>query len=210
MHKPDMFIRLKETVAILPSTHVQLNNLADIVAERQLKHQAGALKIRFARATSGKAIVITALDVVKCINEGCPNVNLHLVGNNDCLVTITGNEIKHWQRWFGVVLVCMILFFGSAMAVMNFHTDVSMPKVHQQIYRIITGVELENPLIMQIPYSLGIGFGMLLFFNHLFRKEINNEPTPLEVEMFLYQQNVNQYILAHKDDHDLHPGENRR
>ncbi|HWR54943.1 MAG TPA: stage V sporulation protein AA [Negativicutes bacterium] len=209
MNIPDVFIRLKETVAIPPDGGVPINYLTDIVAERRLKHLIGKLEIRFARVTRGRAIVITALDVVKRIKTEFPDVRIHLVGNNDCLITIRGNEIKHWQRWFGVALVCLILFFGSAMAVMNFHTDVSMPKVHQQIYRIITGTELENPLIMQIPYSLGIGFGMMLFFNHLFRKEINNEPTPLEVEMFLYQQNVNQYILAHKDEHDLHPGENR-
>lgn len=209
MNMPDVFIRLKETVVIPPDAGMPVNYLTDIVAERRLKHRIGKLEIRFARVTKGRAIVITALDVVKRIKNEFPDVRIHLVGNNDCLVTIKGNEIKHWQRWFGVALVSLILFFGSAMAVMNFHTDVSMPKVHQQIYRIVTGVELENPLVMQIPYSLGIGFGMMLFFNHLFRKEINNEPTPLEVEMFLYQQNVNQYILAHKDDHDLNSGENR-
>lgn len=209
MDKADVFIRLKETVVRPPSADIPLNYLADIVAEGQFKQQIGMLKIHFSKTTRGKTLVITALDVVKRIKKEFPDLQIHLVGNNDCLVTMKGNEIKYWQRCFGVGLVCMILFFGSAMAVMNFHTDVSMPKVHQQIYRIVTGTELENPLIMQIPYSLGIGFGMLLFFNHLFRKEINNEPTPLEVEMFLYQQNVNQYLLAHKDDHDLHAGDNR-
>jgi stage V sporulation protein AA len=205
----DIFIRLKETVNVPACTNIPLNYLADMVTERELKHGIGQMNIELAYINEGQTVVITALDVIKRIKMECPHVRIHLVGNNDCLVTVKGKALKCWQRWFGVVLVSLILFFGSGMAVMNFHTDVSMPKVHQQIYWIVTGVELEHPLIMQIPYSLGIGFGMLLFFNHLFRKEINNEPTPLEVEMFLYQQNVNQYILAHKDDHDLHPGEHR-
>lgn len=209
MDDTELFIRLKESVAIDSCTDIQLNYLADIVAERALKHRIGELRIKFSHMKKGRTVVITALDIVKRIKTEYPQVRIYLVGNNDCLVTIKGVEIKQWQRWLGVGLVSLIMFFGSAMAVMNFHTDVSMPKVHQQVYRIVTGVELQNPWIMQIPYSLGIGFGMLLFFNHMFRKEINNEPTPLEVEMFLYQQNVNQYILAHKDDHDLHPGENR-
>jgi stage V sporulation protein AA len=209
MDNVDIFIRLKETIMIKFCKSIPLNYLTDIVAERGLKHRIGELRIEFSHADKGKTVVVTALDVIKRIKAEGPYLRIHLVGNNDCLVTIKGNDIKHWQRWLGVGLVSMILFFGSAMAVMNFHTDVSMPKVHQQVYRIITGEELANPLIMQIPYSFGIGFGMLLFFNHLFRKEINNEPTPLEIEMFLYQQNVNQYILAHKDDHDLHPGRHR-
>ncbi len=34
------------------------------------------------------------------------------------------------------------------------------------------------------------------FFNHLFKKKWNEEPTPLEVEMYLYQENLDQYVVA--------------
>ena len=44
--------------------------------------------------------------------------------------------------------------------------------------------------------SLLILAGMMLFFNHLFRKKLNEEPNPLEVEMYLYQENVNSYVMA--------------
>jgi len=37
---------------------------------------------------------------------------------------------------------------------------------------------------------------MVVFFNHLFKKKWNEEPTPLEVEMFLYQENIDQYVVA--------------
>jgi stage V sporulation protein AA len=37
---------------------------------------------------------------------------------------------------------------------------------------------------------------MIVFFNHLFKKNWNEEPTPLEVEMYLYQENVDQYVVA--------------
>ncbi|MMZ70306.1 hypothetical protein D1872_333160 [compost metagenome] len=37
---------------------------------------------------------------------------------------------------------------------------------------------------------------MIVFFNHLFKKKWNEEPTPLEVEMYLYQENLNQYVVA--------------
>jgi len=38
-----------------------------------------------------------------------------------------------------------------------------------------------------------------LFFNHWFSKRINEEPSPLEVEIFNYQQNMDQY-LAHYEN----------
>jgi len=81
---------------------------------------------------------------------------------------------------------------------MNFHTDVSMEQVHQRIYYLVTGAYNARPLILQIPYSLGIGLGMVLFFNHVFKRKLNDEPSPLELEVFLYQENIDQYVIDHE------------
>jgi stage V sporulation protein AA len=90
----------------------------------------------------------------------------------------------------------VLLFFGSALTIMNFHADVSMMEVQVRIVEMITGHKDEHPYLFQIAYSIGIGFGMIVFFNHLFKKNWNEEPTPLEVEMYLYQENVDQYVVA--------------
>lgn len=82
---------------------------------------------------------------------------------------------------------------------MNFHTDVSMMQVHERIYYLITGEKSHQPLWMQIPYSIGIGLGMILFFNHIFQKKINEEPSPLEVELFMYQQSLDQYYIQNEN-----------
>jgi stage V sporulation protein AA len=95
-----------------------------------------------------------------------------------------------------VALVWVLLFIGSGLAIMNFHADVSMMEVHRRIYELVTGRRVEHPLILQIPYSFGLGAGMVIFFNHLFKKKFNEEPSPLEVEMFLYEENVNRYIIT--------------
>ena len=36
---------------------------------------------------------------------------------------------------------------------------------------------------------------MILFFNHFFKKRFNDEPSPLEVEMFNYQQDLDRYAM---------------
>lgn len=74
-----------------------------------------------------------------------------------------------------------------------------MQLVHQKIYYMITGHYKEQPLLLQVPYSFGLGLGMILFFNHLFRKRLNEEPSPLEVEMFNYQQDLDQYVIVHEN-----------
>lgn len=44
---------------------------------------------------------------------------------------------------------------------------------------------------------------MVLFFNHVFQKRINEEPSPLEVEMFQYQQSLDQYVIVHENKDNM-------
>jgi stage V sporulation protein AA len=44
---------------------------------------------------------------------------------------------------------------------------------------------------------------MILFFNHVFRKRINEEPSPLEVEMFNYQQDLDHYVIMHENKESM-------
>jgi stage V sporulation protein AA len=92
--------------------------------------------------------------------------------------------------------VWLLLFVGSGLTILNFHADVSMLAVHQRIYQLLTGKQVTHPYFLQIPYSFGIGLGMVLFFNHVFKKKFSEEPSPLEVEMFLYQESTNRYVIT--------------
>jgi stage V sporulation protein AA len=37
---------------------------------------------------------------------------------------------------------------------------------------------------------------MVLFFNRVIRRKLSEEPSPLEVELYLYQENVDAYVVA--------------
>ncbi len=118
------------------------------------------------------------------------------MGDTEILVNIQG-ESSEWKLFsiLKTALVCFILFLGAGLAIVNFHADVNMDKSLQIIYHMVTGEEKQKPLILLIPYSLGIGAGMTVFFNHLFQKKWKKEPSPLEVEMFMYEKNIDDYIL---------------
>jgi len=92
---------------------------------------------------------------------------------------------------------------------MNFHADVSMLEVQQRIVELISGKKTERPILFQIAYSIGIGFGMVVFFNHVFKKKFNEEPTPLELEIFLYQENLNHFVVSEEYDRLQKQGDSR-
>jgi len=44
---------------------------------------------------------------------------------------------------------------------------------------------------------------MVIFFNHAFKKKFNEEPSPLEVEIFNYQQDIDHYILLNENKENM-------
>jgi stage V sporulation protein AA len=70
-----------------------------------------------------------------------------------------------------------------------------MPKVFENYYKIFYGRANNNPLIIDIPYSIGLAVGIIVFFNHFMGKKITDDPTPIEVEMALYETEVNETVL---------------
>ena len=39
-----------------------------------------------------------------------------------------------------------------------------------------------------MPYSLGLAIGITVFFNHFSRRKETKDPTPIEIQMTLYEQ----------------------
>lgn len=149
---------------------------------------------------SGKKIndVIPALRVINVIHEFNKDIELTVMGEAEILVDVQGNNSNNESKVLNIiktVLVCFILFLGAGLAIVNFHADVNMDQSLQIIYHMVTGEENSKPLILLIPYSIGIGTGMTIFFNHMFQSKWKREPSPLEVEMFMYQKNIDDYIL---------------
>ena len=78
---------------------------------------------------------------------------------------------------------------------MSFHSDAEMPKIFQNYYTIFFGESTTSPLILEIPYTIGLGTGIILFFNHFSKKYITKDPTPIEIEMTTYDKETNASII---------------
>lgn len=65
-------------------------------------------------------------------------------------------------------------------------------------FPIFTGclpVRLPGFTILEIMYSVGIGVGVVVFFNHFGRMKISDDPTPMEVQMRIYENQVDDTVL---------------
>ncbi|WP_274651706.1 stage V sporulation protein AA [Paenibacillus humicola] len=190
-----VYLRLRKRIGIKPGQAVTLSQAARLFAsDAGLERKLNALVLHRHRERDGNRVVIDLLQIVRAIRETEPEALVESFGDPQVLVMVAEKEQK--PRIVVLIASWLLLFFGSGLAIMNFHTDVSMKEVHSRITELVTGRPAEHPLWFQIPYSFGIGFGMVLFFNHLFRKRFNEEPNPLEVELYMYEENVNAYVIA--------------
>ena len=70
---------------------------------------------------------------------------------------------------------------------MTFNTDVAITNLFEHLYEDMTGNPHPGFSILEISYSIGIGLGIIVFYNHFGPKRLTNDPTPLEMEMQEYE-----------------------
>ncbi|WP_315793069.1 stage V sporulation protein AA [Paenibacillus sp. BIC5C1] len=204
---PTVYVRLRSRIRIQRGRSVKLGDVAHLLTSPE-EQERRLLELELLRPgpEDGNLILIDILQIIPQIRRALPDVTVELIGSGHTLVEVVAGSGKPSKSLF--ILVWLLLFFGSALTIMNFHADVNMQEVQIRIVEMITGRRDEHPYLFQVAYSIGIGFGMAVFFNHLFKKKWNEEPTPLEVEMFLYQQNVDKYVVIEETER-MHEEERR-
>ncbi|MED3650946.1 MULTISPECIES: stage V sporulation protein AA [Heyndrickxia] len=196
-----IYLRLRYRVEVRPDSIIKLSDIAQIIAPENVLADLKNLPVYQVTKKDKSSAVIDIMEVINVITKKYGAVDIQTIGPTQTIIEIIYKKKKVSIPFFLVIWI--LLFIGSALAIMNFHEDVSMRIVHQKIYRMITGHEVSKPLILQIPYSIGLGLGMIIFFNHIFKKRFNEEPSPLEVEIFNYQQDVDHYVTLNENKESI-------
>lgn len=140
--------------------------------------------------------IFSILKIIELLQKEHPNLSVNNIGETDFIVEYMPPVKKHiiWE-WIKTIFVCFIVFFGGAFAIMTFNEDVSALDVFKLLYESITGTAQTQGSVLEICYSIGITLGIIIFFNHFFKKKINSDPTPLQVQLRLYEQDENTAII---------------
>lgn len=165
-------------------------------SDTNIQNKCNATKIKTIREDKCKRYVENALDVIRELEKIDSSIQVNNVGKVEYIIDYQPTKSPHyvWQ-WAKTILVCLVSFCGAAFAIMTFNNDASVKRVFQEIYRLIIGTEPEGFTIMELTYSIGLAFGILVFFNHFAKWKLSTDPTPLEVEMRLYEDNISKTLI---------------
>ena len=80
----------------------------------------------------------------------------------------------------------------------------------QAVSELVIGKESNGFTILEIMYSVGLVVGILIFFNHFGKKRFTVDPTPMEVQMRLYENDIQTTLVEdaarRKNEIDLENG----
>lgn len=140
--------------------------------------------------------VISILSVVEKIHEEFPKLKVEILGPPDMIVTYEPRKNQnHILEGLKVGSVLAIIFVGAAFSIMTFNNDVDIPKLFSQVYEQIMGRSKTGFSILEATYSIGIALGILIFFNHFGKKRFSVDPTPIEVEMRIYEDEIQNALI---------------
>ena len=146
--------------------------------------------LKRASNSNERFIVVSIMDIIAAINLKHKNITINNLGEVNTVVEFLEQPENVFFKWAKVIFISLIIVTGCATAIIAFHVDSQLSKIFE-IYGTILGiVEIDRIFVLEVPYSLGIALGIIVFFNHFAGKKISKDPTPIEVEMTTYEDDV--------------------
>ena len=190
---------------------VRLSDIAymectDETALRQLKQK----KIYTFREDTGsrknQLVVVSVLKIMEQIHKDYPELEISNEGETDFIIEyVPFPEKREWVTVTKTIVLCILIFCGAAFTIMAFNNDVGVGDVFAKFYHQVTGIESDGVTELEICYSIGLSFGILIFFNHVGRKKITHDPTPIQIEMRKYESDLDTAFIenAERKGHNI-------
>ncbi len=193
----DIYIKPAQKVQIIKKREVLLRDVAEVYMGGQMAGEVERLVVFQIPQEKKRTYLLSVIDLIRVIQQEYPKATVSNVGETDILLEYLPEAEKRNLLWTGlkVGFVSLVLFAGAVTTIMSFHSDAQLPLIFENIYYIFFGENKEMPKLISVPYSIGIGLGILIFFNHFSKFYLTEDPTPIEIEMTTYEKETNACVI---------------
>ncbi len=152
-----------------------------------------------------QSVVFSILKIIELIHEDYPNLDISNEGEQDFIIEYKPGEETLWLEYLKAAVLSVIIFFGAAFTIMAFNNDVGITEVFDKFYFQVMGEEPKGITILEICYCIGLPLGIIVFFNHFGKKKITMDPTPLQVQMRKYADDIDTIFIenAERKGHNI-------
>lgn len=152
-----------------------------------------------------QSVVFSILKIVELIHEDYPNLNISNQGEKDFIVEYEPGEECVWLEYTKAGILAVIIFFGAAFTIMAFNNDIGITDVFEKFYVQVMGEKPQGITVLEISYCIGLALGITVFFNHFGKKKITMDPTPIQVQMRKYADDIDKVFIenAERKGHNI-------
>ena len=195
-----IYIKAEQNVE-MQTEDVYVKDIARLTcSDEHILSKVKAIKLHRFKEGEPKRQVISLLKIIEEIEKIYPDADVQSVGEAAVMVEyINVNRHKGPLQAVKLILVAMVSFFGTSFTIMAFHNDIGINDVFTKIYEMVMGRQGDGYGILELAYSLGLAIGIIVFFNHIGGRRITKDPTPIEVEMRIYEEDVNKALIETAD-----------
>lgn len=193
----EIYIKPVKKAVIAGRTSIYIKDISEVFTTDKLLKKVKDIKLMEIKNKESKNYLITVIDIISAIDKALPGHTINNVGEMDTIIEYSHEKVKEnkFINIAKIVFVTIILLAGSSTAIMSFHSDAQMSSIFENYYYIFFNEKVENPILIDLPYSIGLAVGIIVFFNHFSGKKITEDPTPIEVEMSVYESQVTDNII---------------
>lgn len=196
MKEGNVYLKLEQSVQV-SNKRITLEDIAEIYAwDYTVTKELGQIVVLTVKGDKNEKTVISALKLINLMQKEFPGINIDHIGEPDLIVEyrmpVPENKLVEGIK---LIILSLIVFFGSAFTIMTFNTDVSVGEVFDLVYELVMQKPNTDGSVLEIAYSLGIPIGILGFYNHFKVRKAKEDPTPIHVEMRNYEEEMNKAII---------------
>ena len=176
---------------------VFLKDIASLYCEdKVVLARVKAIKLHTFHEKLEKRFFISMTEVIALIKEAVTGVEVESIGEPDMIAERVYVEKKRGApEVLKILLVSLVCFFGASFTIMAFHNDIGIVDVFARYYELVMGSKSNGFTVLEISYSIGLAAGIIIFFNHIGGRRITKDPTPIEVEMSTYEEDVEKTLI---------------
>ena len=178
MAKEVLYLKLERNVEV-QQDEVRMKDLGKYTCrDQKILDRIKAMKVMtFHPEEDGGRKVISVMHLIELLSEEFPTLDVENIGETEVVV----------ER------------VGAAFTIIAFHNDISIIRVFDRIYELVAGQKPDGVTVLEVSYSIGLAVGIIAFFNHIGGRRLTKDPTPIEVEMRVYEDQVNQALAETAD-----------
>lgn len=196
MKQPILYIKIDKNIQVT-NKKVYLEDVAKLYSpDINLVHDLSQCVVMNIDSEEDVKYCFSIMKIIQLIDNMHPEAEVVNLGETEFILSYEKpKKPKKLLEYIKTAFIGLIIFFGGAFSIMTFNEDASIKEIFGSVYQLVMGEEKNGWSVLEIGYSVGIAIGVILFFNHFSKVKLTKDPTPMQIEMRKYEDDINSTLL---------------